>query len=485
MGYYRIVSDENRDLVNTDSVKNFFVRRDFLSVEDEIKKISDKENRNINKALIYHVLGKYVEANRYYEKLKGNDIGCINYFACCHRYFDYSKLNTTYLIENKYELALYNNYFNYLVATKGIEEVDNTDVKHTIFTEQIVNDLYYKIGRPVLHEQNDVLKKQYLDNIEIQEKKVVTNKKRKVGMFVTDIQRHKDSAIIYELVECLKEKYDIIIYFNNIFANKLIKMFEGICTVRYVVNMYFEEINNIIYDDEIDLLIDFAELGLRNNNLALSLVKNCISLHELLFLFPILLETDLYYSYKSSGNKEDITCVIGDFRCLTDDELIRINKKISGTIVFESHALDEKIFMDFFKKKIKSLGYNMDRVVLKPGILPFSKYMNYLSVCKNIVISSGASYVELSEAIKCGANILVMSDNSLIKKTYGIYFGKKEKKESYSEENKKELLRFISETVGTERYRIKNKKSRIAYFEKEKEMTISNTCNGDIIILGE
>lgn len=487
MGDYRIVSDEKRDISNTELVKELFIRREFTGVAAELEKVNDdgEEKTIINKALAHHILGNYDEANEYYEKLKKNDVGYVNYLACCHRYFEYKKLDMPNLVENQYKSALYNNYFNYLVATNGIEAIEKTDMQHSIYTEQIVNDLYSKIGRAMLHEQNDVLKSQYLNTVEIQEKKTILNHKRKVGIFVTDIQRHKDSAIIYELVECLKEQFEIIIYFNNIFANKLAKMFESICTVRYVINMYYEEINNVIYDDEIDILIDMAEWGLRNNNIALSLVKNCISLHELLFLFPILLKMESYYSYEKNENKENITCVIGDLRCLSNDELTRIKEQISGKIVFESHSLDENVFMKYFERKIIALGYNMDRVELKTGILPFSRYMNYISSCKNIVITSGTSYVELSEAIKSHTNILLMSDNLLIRKAYDIYYAKEPIADSASRNIKQKLFQFISESGRSELYKVKNKKSRIAYFEQDKEMTISNTCNGDIILLGE
>lgn len=487
MGYYRIVNDEKKDISNTELVKEFFVRRDFFSVAAELEKEkNDSEEKTIiNKALAHHILGNYDEANEYYEKLKKNDIGYVNYLACCHRYFDYKKLDMSNWVENKYKSAVHNNYFNYLVATNGIGAVEKMDVQHSIYTEQIVNDLYLKIGKGMLHEQNDILKSQYLNTVEVQEKKIVLNKKRKVGIFVTDIQRHKDPAIIFELVECLKEQFDIVIYFNNIFANKLAKRFESICTVRYVISMYYEEINNLIFDDEIDILIDMAELGLRNNNIALSIVKNCISLHELLYLFPVLLETDSYYSYENSEKKEDISCVIGDLRCLSDEELTRINEQISEKIVFESHSLDEKVFMKYFERKIIDLGYNMDRVELQPGILPFSRYMNYIASCKNIVITSGTSYVELSEAIKSRTNILFMSENPLIRKTYDIYCAKNPIANSGSRSIKQKLFQFISERGCSELYKVKNKKSRIAYFEQDKEMTISNTCNGDIILLGE
>ena len=235
MGYYKIVSDQNRDLSNTDVIKYSFIRRDFTNAAAQLEKEkNDSEELIINKALVNHILGNYDEANVYYEKLKNNEMRDVNYLACCHRYFDYKKLDKSFGTGGQYKSALENNYFNYLVATNGIDVIKKMDMQHSIYTEQIVNDLYSKIGKSMLHEQNDILKIQYLNSVEIQERKIVNNEKKKIGIFVTDIQRHKDSAMIFELVECLKDYFEIVIYFNNIFANKLAKWFESICTVKYV-----------------------------------------------------------------------------------------------------------------------------------------------------------------------------------------------------------------------------------------------------------
>ncbi|SEA97040.1 hypothetical protein SAMN02910384_02892 [Pseudobutyrivibrio sp. ACV-2] len=483
MGCYKIVSDENSEMSKGNSTKNLFARRDFEGVAAELEKENnDDETFYINKALICHILGNYDVANEYYEKIKNNDMGYVNYLARCHRYFDYKKLSETDFAQNQYRLAMENNNFNYIVSTNGIESIDKREMQHTIYTERILNDLYMKMGRPLLHKQNDILKKQFLETVEIQEKKVVFNKKKRVGLFVTDIQRHKDSAMIYELVDCLKDYFELVIYFNNIFANKLVKYFEGICTVSHVINLYYEEINNLIYDDSIDVLIDLGELGLRNNNIALSMLENCISLHELLDLFPILLETESYYPPEGPVSKEDFSCVIGDLRCLGSEKLIDIQSKIEGNIEFESHSLDEDVFMDYFEQKLLSLGSDMSRISLTPGILPFSKYMDHIRCCKNIILTDGISYVELSEALKSRTNILLMSKNPLIRKVYETYCGEKN---IDGISIKQSLIQYIDTCGDSRLYKIKNKKSRIAYFENGKEITISNTCNGDVVLLGE
>lgn len=487
MGYYRIVSDENRDIWEINLVKEFFLRRNFINVATELEKRKNdsEETIFINKALVNHILGNYDEAKKYYDKVKNNEIGYINYLACCHRYFNYKNLDKFITKESKYKLALDNNYFNYLIATKGIEITEKRNIHYSIYTEQIVNDLYSKIGKSMLHEQNDILKLQYLKTVEVQEKKIIKNKKKKVGIFVTDIQRHKDSALIFELVECLKEQFEIVIYFNNIFTNKLAKIFESICKVRHIINLYYEEINNLIYEDEIDILIDMAEFGLRNNNIALSMIKNSITLHNLLDSFPLLLETNLYYSYEVPEKKENITCVIGDMRCLSDEELMNIHEQISGNIVFESHSLDEAVFKNYFEQKLIALGYNMKRTQLLPGILPFSKYMNYIASCKTIVITSGTSYVEFSEVMKSHTKICFMSENALMRKAYENYCNEKLLVDTFRTIIKNRLLEYINNCGSSELYKIANKKSRIAYFEQDKEITISNTCNGDIVLLRE
>ena len=71
MGDYRIVSDVKRDRYNTESVKDFFIRRDFRNIVAELEKENnDGENIIINKALAYHVLGNYDEAKKYYAKFR-------------------------------------------------------------------------------------------------------------------------------------------------------------------------------------------------------------------------------------------------------------------------------------------------------------------------------------------------------------------------------------------------------------------------------
>lgn len=482
MGYYKIVSDEKQETVNKNSIRGLFARRNFKGVADALERKKTVDDLFlINKALTSHLLGNYDVANEYYEKIKNDDMGFVNYLASCHRYFDYKKIGKIEPSGNRYQLAIQNNYFNYFASTNGIEDIDKKNIQLTIYTERILNDLYTKIGRPLQHAQNDILKSQYLQTVEIQKKKEVSNEKKKIGIFVTDIQRHKDSAMIFELVDCLKNYFEIVIYFNNIFANKLAKHFEDICTVRYVISLYYEEINNLIYNDNIDVLIDMGELGLRNNNIALCLIKNSIPLHKLLSLYPILLETDSYYPPESAVEKENFTCVIGDFRCLTDKELTHINSQIEGTIEFESHSLDEPVFMKNFERRLVYLGYDMNRIKLQPGILPFSKYMDHIRRCKSVVITSGTSYAELSEVLKSHVRIESISENSLIKKAYDVYHRDKDSNESNLKQG---LIQYLDKCGVSELYKIKNKKSRIAYFEGGKELIISNTCNGDIVLLG-
>lgn len=492
MGKYRIVSDIEKNYEKTDIIKASFIKRDFVRLKEEIEKniIEDNEKdikyKNINRALANHILGNYDVASGLYEKILNDELSYVNYMAYCHRYFDYGKVceNNRGKEFAKYKIAYENNLLNFFISTMGIDIFRGEKIPLSIFSEQIVNDLYIKLGKKMLHKHHDDLKAEFLRTVEIIEEKQVYHEKKVIGIFVTDIQRHKDAALIFELIECFKDEFEVIVYFYNIFTNKLTKTFDGRCRVRYVINMYYEEINNLLYDDEIDLLIDFAELGLRNNNISISLVSNCVSIHQLLKSYPIILQTKEYFNEWKIGEKNDYTCVIGDFRCLSDRELVYILNNFKGDIIFESQSLDEKIFKINFGKKLVELGYDMSRVQLLEGVRPFNRYMELISSCNNIIISSGASYVELSEAIRSDSNICLLSNNELIMNLYEIY-SKVDNKVGVNEDHKYKLCQYIRNYKKNVLYKVKNKKSRIAYVDDAGELCINNTCNGDIIIFGE
>lgn len=492
MGEFKIISDLEDDLERNDSIKESFLRRDFVNTKILLENAVGDETHydndaiQVNKALVYHILGQYEEASQLYKKNMENSLAYLNYMACCHRYFDYEKLcEIQYGNPDNFEMIYKNNYFNYLVGTKGVNEAGVLDTENSVFTEQILNDIYTKIGKAPLHNQNDILKKQYIKTTEVVKRKKVNNNKKKVGIFVTDIQRHKNAAIIFELVEVLQDKFEIYIYFNNIFANKLAKKFEDNCIVRYVINLYFEEVNNLFYEDGIDILIDLAGYGLRNNNLAISLVSNVINLDELLSEFPLLLKTMRYFPDIVKPEVKNVSCVIGDLRCLSDEELIKINKSYEGKLIFESHSLDESVFKNFFSKWLKRLGYDMDRVELMEGVLPFSRYMEFLSGCKNVIISSGASYIELAEAIRSQANIIMLSKNKNVLLEYELYSKMYNQQKIEYQNVKSKLIEYIFDLPAQELVKVKNKKSRIAYIEDDRKFSISNTCNGDVVILDE
>lgn len=502
MGEYRIVHNEEGQVGNKQlflKAQAAFQKRDFkktieyLESIDCVEETCSKEALNINKALIYHILGEYDKAEKLYVNNLNKDTIIINYLACCHRYFQYKKLLQLEISDFIKLPELYNNnMINYEIATNGIFQIDLSEIEMTIFLEQILNDIYIKMGLPILHACNDILKNQFIKTVEVEQRKHVHKKRKKVGIFVTDIQRHKDSAIIFELVEILRSDFDVYIYFNNIFANKLAKSFEKKCEIRYVINKCYEEINNIFFEDEIDILIDLAGYGLRNNNIALCFVENRIQLYDLLKDFPILLQTNEYYPENIVEKKEQRTCILGDFRCVHNEELLYIKENCEGQLIFESHSFDEELFKKIFINRLVGLGFEMSRVEVIEGILPFKSYMDYLCASENIVLTSGASFVELSEAVKSGRNVLVISNNKILEHFsdyYGIATKEHDFKLSNIEYKKGEvdrcLRKYIHNLPDQELFMIKNKNSRVSYWESGKEYSISNTCNGDIVVFDE
>ena len=498
MRNFELVTDGDSDYKNTDWMKNCFLRRDFRGVYDELEQKNEaymnSDAMGINRALVCHILGEYEKALGLYGNYLDNNICRINFFAFCHRYFNYRRADKLVKMESgsHYGLAYDNNYYNFLIGTNGIEIVKEIKTPYSIYLEQIINDLYIRIGKDALHRQADLLKDKYCKSVDINDKKKVNHIKKKVGIFATDVQRHKDAAIIYELVECFKEKFEVIVYFNNIFANKLITGLEKECKVRYVVKMYYEEINNMFFDDEIDILIDLAEYGLRNNNIALGLVQNCMPMSELLLKFPLLLQTNEYYSGERANYINECTCIIGDMRCLTDEEITQIDNEIEGKIIFESHAFDEPLFKQNFQDRIARLGMDVSRYTSLEGVLPFKKYLEFISACKTIVVSSGASYVELAEAINYGNSVKLMSENKLLVQAYDLYYSAHEDLQTRFERvhninniHRERLCQYVDASSEHELLAVANKMTRIAYFEDGVELCINNTCNGDIVILCE
>lgn len=482
--------------------KSCFLKRDFqqavLWLESLEKECADEYKQSVqtNLALLYHVLGEYEKAKNLYGRMELSVMNVINYYAFCHRYFEYSKINADIHMKENIPLRpiLEHNILTYKIACRGFDAVMKAGNVESIYMERIFNDIYTKKGIEPLHKNCEELKEEYKSQIVVEKTKEVCNKRKRVGIFVTDIQRHKDPAIIFEVVDILREKCDIYIYFNNIFLNKLARCFEECCTVRHIISYSFEEINNLFYDDEIDVCIDMAELGLRNNNIALSLLDHVLPVSRFMYDTPVILQSERYFPPVKPTEKSGPVCILGDMRCATDEELGFIRDHYASDLVFECHAFDEIMFKFYFHNRLESLGYDMETVNLKCGVLPFEKYMDFINGCSLAILVSGASYVELSEVLYCRTPVLILTANKIIKRmaeVYGLLMPGKTgccnscAADGRVKEIRQMFLKNILKDAPHELMKVKNNHSRITYVEDGKKYGIHDTCNGDIIVFDE
>ena len=391
-----------------------FIQRDFEGMievlQDGLKSYSCSEQyRNAcitNLAMACHVRGYYEDARELYGSCDNTVMSLINYYAFCHRYFEYKNIDF-YGKGKKLQELLDHNRLNYILNTRGaqaaLEYWDERSVN--IYDEQIINEIKIHSGKPIDISQEKQYEKLYKRQCNIKERfegQVKSNPSNRIGIYVTDLQRHKDSALLYQIVEDLIPDYEIIIYFSNIFQNKLIKSFKDIATIRDISMLGYGEIINLMNKDRVFILIDTAEYGIRNNHIAIS---NCglktVTISEMTKNNPIIINSNRYFPEKISTHKENGILVLGDLRYVQNEELKLLKNKYDDlNLTFESHALDEPLFMSDFFERLKQLDFKIDKMTLKQGVLPFSAYMNFISSFQKIVLLRGATKVELSEVEK-------------------------------------------------------------------------------------
>ena len=497
----RLAKLHTKDSVHR-QIKEYFIRKNFSAagklLENIIKNGPDCSTADLmNAALIYHLLGDCEKSSAIYAKLPKTEIWAINFSAFCHRYFHYQDLfeqMPQINADSELKNILSHNIHNYYIAT-GCGNTVYREYSTAFFSEQILNDLKYKTGQKLSCAASMQLAKEYKSTLEIEEQQIFSHKRKRIGIFVTDVQRHRDSAILFEIVDILNSECDVYVYFNNIKFNKLVNILQNFCTIRSVNTLSFEEVNNLLFDDEIEVLIDMAEHGLRNNSIALSAVNNVVPVNELLLKYPLLLSSQEYFS-PSTPSSHDITiCVLGDMRVISTSELCRLRDwlPVNEQIVFESHSFDEPLFEKSFKKRLSEIGFQENSFILQHGIVPFKDYIAFLSSCKIIVIPNGASHVELSEALYYGQDVIVLSDNHIIKKmvnTYGLPTELNKFKHSPIDcrENgiisriRMEFLQAVKSLPSMFNKRVKERNTCLTYKTDCAEYAIQNTCNGDIVV---
>lgn len=471
--------------------KKFFIEKDFEKMISILEPVinSTKYNKEYkmacvsNLAMAYHVRGYYDSAKEFYGRCNKTIISEINYYAFCHRYFEYKNvLYKSYT--GKLQQIFEHNQLNYILNVFGADAAIDYWKDHSmnLYDEQIFNNI--KGHRDNNKNIREAIKyeKKYLDQSEWI-KYVVTRKnkeRKKIGIFLTDLQRHKKSAVLYQVVEELYFDFDIIIYFNNIFQNKLIKSFQDKACIKDVSHMSYGEIINLINYDSISLLIDMAEYDLRNNSIAVSnsSIKK-VALSDIMMNYPLIINSDNYFP-KAINTKEKDTkiIVLGDLRFVEEQDLNNIkNKYQKNKIVFLSQALDEPLFMKNFFIRLRKCGFNMEQTFVKKGIRPFLAYMQYISSCDKVLLLPSITITELSEVIRSGVNYEYVS----VCKMMGV---KMKTDVSFSE-----IIRKIIEDTNSnqeeERRMEVIKDLNLCFYENNIYFNINCTCNGDLLVFDD
>lgn len=430
-GRYRINEQGAEAAVNLfEQAKRYFLVKDFAKARECLENMlpsCDEAYRiavHTNLAVIYHLLGEYERAKDQYDSIESTIFKEINSLAFYHRYFSYSSAVEKDIDEAVPLYALLkHNELNYLLSKSGAEGIDGLDggrYYRDIYSEQIFNDGKIRRGKRPDVTENEAAKREYTRIIEKNGivKERMSLGKTKIGIFVTDVQRHKEGAAIFDLLGILSDEMTVYVYFNNIFENKLVKGLEKYCVVRHVVHMNYTQVHNLLVQDGICGVIDLAEYRLRNNNLALTYWDNrTIRLSEILQDAPLILESELYFSAYDSGERSCAAAVIGDLRFVSNDELLYIKRYVEAghKVIFESQAFDEPLFLRNFERRLRLLEISPERITLSAGIRPFRSYMEFLSTVKFAFVINGASYIELSELLHTGTPIVVLSGDQVIR----------------------------------------------------------------------
>lgn len=463
-----------------------FIRRDFEGMIASLRPtLSDdtcsddyKKACISNLAMACHVRGYYEDAKDFYNRCDHTIMKDINYYAFCHRYFEYKNICFTDRTQIRLNPILDHNKLNYILNVYGAERAIEFwgEKSVNLYDEQILNEIRSHQGEEIDVSQAMMLEKSYLEECGIVAVPLI-KERRTIGIFITDLQRHKDSSLLYQLVDDLIQDYNIVIYFNNIFQNKLIKSFKEKVLVRDVSKLNTGEIIDLIHEDKISLLIDTAEYGLRNNHFS---VVHCgihvLPLSELLKACPILITSETYFSEFPKEPKKGSVLVLGDLRYTKDSELLLLAEKYGDRkLVFESQALDEPAFMNDFYKRLVKLHFTMKNVDLEKGVLPFSAYMSYVSSFDEIILIQAASNAEVSEAIKSRVPFKRLNDSNLQRFTIG---------------SKDRLLRIIQRRIEMSDSQPDNgikivEDKILCYREENKDYLINCTCNGDLLIFDD
>ncbi len=489
-------SPYKKDLASLfEQARNYFIHRKFfdaLQLMQEASHICSEKFLpavSLNLALLYHVLGHQAEAESFYEQLADTPIKLINHHAFCHRYFCYEKCHVSTIKDNDPLRKIWDhNEFNRQITVNGFDSenlIQASKQCDDIFRERILNDFYFKMGLPQRNFFRDMLVTEVVAYVENLPKNFISSEKNRIGIYVNDIQRHKESALIYDLISILQEEnYSVYLYFDNIFDNKLVRLLPAGITVRHIVNLGILAFNNLIAEDKIFALLDLTCNKMRTRLPAVSMLgKNILSLDEIFVETPLPLQSEIYFGEEVHciRRKKDVA-VIGDLRYISNTELLQIKDTMfDKNLIFMSFAFCEKLYRKNFELRLLECGINPVRCKVVAGILPFIKYLEFLASVSEVVITSSVSVAELSEVLFVRTPILLLSQNPILKQLVSV--------ESHSQrranfvENLRSRLKNISSDTNC-KY-IFDEELRLQYQNKETTFEVNMSCNGDLLVFAE
>ena len=130
--------------------KKFFIEKDFEKMISILEPVinSTKYNKEYkmacvsNLAMAYHVRGYYDSAKEFYGRCNKTIISEINYYAFCHRYFEYKNvLYKSYT--GKLQQIFEHNQLNYILNVFGADAAIDYWKDHSmnLYDEQIFNNI--------------------------------------------------------------------------------------------------------------------------------------------------------------------------------------------------------------------------------------------------------------------------------------------------------------------------------------------------------
>lgn len=489
--------------------RHCFVHRRFseaLQLMEEARTICPEKWLSVvrlNIALFHHVLGHQEAAEHFYNLADDTVTKLINYAAFCHRYFLYSKFHDGAVADDDSLQSIYrHNKLNFRLATEGIVAVQRGRSEN-IFDERLRNDFCSKAGYPQENFFRNKLTSEVTAAAEKFPKNFLPAVKNRVGIYVNDIQRHKETAFVYDLIDILHELgYTVYVYFDNLFENKLVRLLQKEIILRNVVNLGILGFNNLVANDRVSVLLDLTGNKLRTRLTDFSWrEKHSLSLDDLFADTPLCLQSEIYFGEPVTRSKNiGGLVIIGDLKYISDEEISCINAAESHKdLVFMSFAFCEDVCRRNFERRLDALGMNLSRCKVIAGVLPFKKYLDVLTSASAVAVTSGTNATEFSEVIFTNVPVMLLSRNPLLREigkhvglkdvgaamtssTVRVQDGLREMRDAFIQNLRSRLenatVPFVCEYLFDEELRLQ-------YQNGDFSAEVNMSCNGDLLIFSE